>query len=443
MPHLRISQRQAPRRRGLFWWAALWLAVGASLVSACTLVPTAQNQPQHAEAPRHTLYVSYWHTQKPVKAPGDALDNPFAFIVAAMSTGDGKKSWQTTLLDSLGVGKVNPSPGGSARYYTLVSGPVVYVAASFGGTGVVAALDAYTGKILWKHDGVTDPIYAVQAANGVLYLQLGQNYLQALDGSNGQLLWKLSTGGYYSLGSIALAGQAVYIVEQSFGPERLGDPDPATYYFVRALRARAGTEIWRGSVEKTMNTVGYDLQADDQRVYLLKPSYSTGVANLPGTVTALRASDGSALWTYTETHVDVGGDFALFAHADTVVGQTLYLIAHKRLTALDAPTGTLRLSYATPFSLYRFTPPDRLYGAGNGRDEAFCSVNITDGTKQWCTPAEPVSQIIVGTENLYFLGYSGSEAKVMVMGQGDGHVVAQYQIDDPTQTFPGDFAGED
>jgi outer membrane protein assembly factor BamB len=355
-----------------------------------------------------------------------------------MTTGDGKKVWQTTLLDSTAVGQ-----GGSARYYTLVSGPIVYVVATVERQTVVAALDAYTGKLLWKHNGETDPINEAQAVNGVLYLWFGLNVLQALDGASGRLLWRLSTGDYYTLGSMAIAGQAVYIVEQSFGPERSGDPDPATYTFIRALRARDGKEIWRGSVEKTDNTVGYRLQADDQRVYLLKPSYESGGTNLPGTVSALRAGDGNTLWTYTEASFDVGGDFALFAR--TLVGPTLYLVAHTSVTALDVQTGTPRWSNETQFSLYGFIPPDRLYGAGKGRDDAFCSLNLTTGTKQWCAPIVPAapSQIIAGTENLYFLGYLESEEKALVVRQSDGQVVAQYQIDDPARTFPGGFGGED
>ena len=354
-----------------------------------------------------------------------------------MTTSDGKRVWQTTLLDNVAL-----SQGSSARYHTLISGPVVYVAGGLGQRGVIAALDAYTGTILWKHDSGTDAINDMQAANGILYLSVGRNDLQALDGVSGQLLWHLSTGDYYTLGSVAIAGQAVYIIEQSFGPERPGDRDPATYTFVRALRAHDGKDIWQGSVEKTDNTVGYRLQADDQRVYLLKPSYESGGTNLPGTVSALRAQDGGVLWTFTEASFTVD-DFTLFAR--TLAGQTLYLVAHTHMTALDAQTGRQRWSYETPFSLYVFISPDRLYGAGAGRDERFCSLNLSDGTKLWCAPVQPTtpSQIVVGTENLYFLGYLDSDEKVMVVRQSDGRVLAQYQIDDPTQTIPGGFGGED
>jgi outer membrane protein assembly factor BamB len=407
------------------------------VVSACAIFPFAQNTPQRSTAPRHTVYVSYWRSQKTSKAPGDLAGNSLAFIVAALATSDGKRVWRTTLLDTSAV-----SQGSSVRQYTLVSGPIVYVVGALGQWGVVAALDTYTGNILWKHESGADTISDMQAANGILYLSVGRNNLQALDGPSGQLLWRLSTGAYYTLGSVAIAGQAVYIIEQSFGPERPGDRDIATYTFARALRARDGKDIWQGSVEKTDNTVGYRLQADDQRLYLLKPSYESGGTNLPGTVSALRAQDGGVLWTYKETGFKVG-DFALFAR--TLVGQTLYLVGHQEMTALDAQTGTQRWTYETPFSLYLFIPPDQLYGAGVERDERFCSLNLTNGTKLWCSPVQPTtpSQIVVGTENLYFLGYVDADERVMAVRQSDGQLVAQYQIDDPTQTFPGGFGGED
>jgi outer membrane protein assembly factor BamB len=437
---LPLRGRFAPHQRARFYRAALWLAVGATLVgvvSACTISFPGQNQSQRSAAPPHTVYVSYWRAQKAVTAPGDLQGNALAFIVAAMTTSDGKRVWQSTLLDN-----VASSQGSSARYHTLISGPIVYVAGGLGQRGIVAALDAYTGTILWKHESGPDVISDMQAANGTLYLWVGLHELQALDGSSGRLLWRLATGDRYTLGSVAIAGQAVYIVEQSFGPERLGDPDPATYTFVRALRARDGKDIWQGSVEKTDNTVGYRLQADEQRVYLLKPSYDTGLRKLPGTVSALRAQDGGVLWTYTEASYTVD-DFTLFAHS--LVGQTLYLVAHTHVTALDTQTGTQRSSYETPFSLYLFMAPDRLYGAGAGRDDRFCSLNLSDGTKRWCSAVQPTtpSHIVAGTQNLYFLGYLDSDEKVMVVRQSDGQVVAQYQIDDPKRTFPGAFGGVD
>src|SRR5262245_27982879 len=160
MPPLR--GRCAPHHRARFYGAALWLAVGASLVgvvSACTISFPGQNQPQRAAAPPHTLYVSYWRAQKPVTAPADLQANALPFIVAAMTTSDGKRVWQTTLLDNVVLNQ-----GSSARYHTLISGPIVYVAGGLGQRGVVAALDAYTGTILWKHESGADVISDMQAA---------------------------------------------------------------------------------------------------------------------------------------------------------------------------------------------------------------------------------------------------------------------------------------
>lgn len=441
MPRMpQVPRPPALVRRTSLWLAALWLAAAACFLTACDLVPF--GQPQHSGPPPHTLFVSYLMATKPLTTPSNLVNNPIDYVVAAMTMGDGKTIWKTTVPGVLKVGKNGTPEGGARRDRVVVSGPIVYAMIDLGTRGVLAALDAYTGSLLWTHIEETNPIFEVKAAKGIVFIQSGLHTLQALDGQSGRRLWQLSSGTYYSLGSFAIASQTVYIVNQSFGPERLHDADTSTYYFIQALHASDGKEIWRTRVEQTENTVGYQLQADDQRVYVLKPSYATGV-NLPGTVVALRAQDGNALWTYQEPGF-TEGDFELFAN--TLVGQTLYLIPSP-VTALDAQSGKLLWTYDTRFHVTQFFPPDHLYGETLEPGEEFCWLRLTDGAKQWCAPLSPASRIVADANNLYFLGYQASpvsqapQAYVMVVSQSDGHVVNQYLIGDERSTSPGDLAG--
>jgi len=425
--------RQTSRQRPLFRIVALWLALGVCLVAASGVFLFWQGQ--HTNTPMHAIYVAYGSYARPVKKLSDLVDNPVTLRVAALDPHNGKRIWQTDLLTFSveSKGGASDSPG---RPGLIAAGSMVYAFTSTKQQGIVIALDAHTGTVLWKYIQNSNPIINVKTANGSVYIQEGQKNLQVLDGGSGRSLWQISAGTYDYIGSMAFSSQAVYIVEEGFGKS---PNDPSYVHLLRALRTSDGTEIWRGAVDKTDNTVPYQLQVDDQRVYLLKPSYESGGVNLPGTVVALHILDGSTLWTYHEQQYSEA-DFSYFAHS--LDGQTLYLPAFNSMTAIDAQDGKLLWTYKTPNEMNLFVPKDRLYGYV---DEAkyFCSLNLKDGTKRWCTSVQPGSGISVGTENLYFLGYQGSGEDMMVLRQSDGQVVGQYQIGDPRRTFLAGFAVEE
>lgn len=431
-----FNSQQASPQTSRFKKMTLWLALGVCCVAAAIGFLVYQNQPQ---ALAHAIFVSYWSFKKPVKTQSDLAGNSAALLVSALDANTGKQIWQTTLADFPDLTKIHSTNDGPSLLSITPSGPLVYAVVTSIHNGFVAALEARTGSILWKYTEATTQINNLQAANGLVFLQEGKyKTLQVLDGQSGKALWRFSTEADYTLDSLALTRDAVYIIEESFGPDR-PNSDGFTYVFLLALQASNGAQIWRGSTEKTLNTIGYQIQADDQRVYLLRPSHydhdSSGQeVGVPGEVAALRAQDGSLLWTSPEPRF-LESDYVYFAE-HSLFGQTLYLVDFSGLTALNVQDGKLLWTYQTPFEIIQFTPNTHLYGLTKRKDENLCSFNVKDGTKQWCTTINPLSLVIEGKEQAYFLGYQDVESgeKLMVLRQSDGQVVHQYQIGDPQRS---------
>jgi len=133
--------------------------------------------------------------QKPVHSDQGRMTTPAAIVVAALNADNGQEIWQRSLLD-LSADDV------SRLFYTTditIAGSLLYAIISTPVNGLVVALDAGSGRILWKYAEQIGTIYSPIAANGAFYMQVGHttlNILQALDGQSGKLLWSVSTGDY-------------------------------------------------------------------------------------------------------------------------------------------------------------------------------------------------------------------------------------------------------
>jgi outer membrane protein assembly factor BamB len=435
-----FNRHQALAHTSSFKKITLWLALGVSFAAAASGLLACQSKPQ-PQALAHAIFVSYWSFKKPVKTPNDLIDNSAVLLVSAMDANTGRQTWQTTIFDVPDLSKTPSSNAGLSVSSITPAGPYVYVVATNALNGFVAALDASTGSILWKAQEPKQ-INTLQVANGLVFVQMGSHTtLQVLDGQSGKVLWHRSTEPNYLINSLALTRNAVYILEESFLPTSEGQ----AHVFLLALQAGNGAEIWRGSVEHTNNTVGYQIQADAERVYLLRPSHydldlSGQELKVPGEVVALRARDGSPLWTTPEPRF-LESDYVYFEE-HTLFGQTLYLVDFAGLTALNVQDGKLLWTYTAPLEIIQFIPNTRLYGLSKQENEHLCSFHVNDGTKQWCTSINPLSLVIAGKEQAYFLGYQDTTSgeKLMVLRQSDGQVVHQYQIGDQERTQIQTFA---
>ncbi len=261
--------------------------------------------------------------------------NPYENVLNPSNVSGLRKAWARWV-----PSRVTASPA--------VVGGVVYV----GMYDSVKALDAKTGKTLWKFDAgyissspavadgvvyagsVNGSVYALDAAtgtklwslytgnsvwaaptvvDGVVYVASGNIY--ALDAATGTELWSFAPGGTVEYSSPAVANGIVYV----------GSWDHHLY----AIDAATGTEVW-----------SYTFSAN----VWSSPAVANGVAYMgseDGNVYALDAATGKKLWTFL-----TGGDVDYSCPA--VANGVLYIgSSDHNVYALDATTGTKLWSFAT------------------------------------------------------------------------------------------------
>lgn len=383
------------------------------------------------------LYVGYNLYQKALRSPSDLV--PITLVVAALNANDGKKIWQSNIVDI-------PSGEGPFDTQITVDGTLLYVVFSpTFSTGQIVALEAKTGHILWRYTENAGRIFPTVAARGVFFMKVEPNTLQALDGQSGKRLWSVSTGEYV-LDLIAVTGKAVALYQFK---AVLGVPEPSYSGIVRVLRLSDGGEIWQKEVANLSGGADLpnlvQLQADDQAVYLLKWQRKLEHSSFEGgrTLVALSIQNGTLLWSddqLQENPDSLGAWLVLSEHR-------LYLVGQYHMSFFNAQNGALLKAYTTPSNLVltttlasqSFVPQNYLYGNGPGMREQFCSLKSSDGTKLWCSDIYPdIGKIVVGNENIYLSGYRAGDQQraIYVLRQLDGRQVGRYSMGDPTLVNP-------
>lgn len=157
-----------------------------------------------------------------------------------------------------------------------------------GGTwaGAVEAMRPTDGALYWRFDtGTGAPVTNVLVQDGVIYANASGEHgdLFALRAGDGTLLWHFTLHQFEGGPTPFLLTDGVVLVEASDG--------------VYALSTRDGHQLWHGNLVPLLG-------AGDGRVFVAGVESSTPVGNTStqpasagGTITAVRATDGRALWT--------------------------------------------------------------------------------------------------------------------------------------------------
>lgn len=416
-------------------------------IAACTLPFQSTSLPP-PPPPGQILYVLV--TSHPAQ-PKPQSTISVTYNAVALRSSSGQRLWQSAAetLPAEDAGEARIVSGGSVLYVSI-SGPQTSGRPSVGVKGRVIALDARSGKALWKVglDGVVIQRLAV-AANGNLYLQVDKR-VEALDGASGAQLWSASTDASYYLSQLIVTKSAVYVEQEAnFLP---GSQQGNTYdsVVVRALGLNDGREIWRREVANTdrdglLSLVRVSMQADEQVVYLLREGQ---VQETHGLVTglfprttlfALNARDGSPRWSNQTQHGDAWQDFDLF-----LSGQTLYVrgVASPGLSSMSAfqrQNGARLWTWQAPFVLSPVEPPDHIYGSSINKGESLCALRESDGSKAWCANYNQAGPVLFGRGRIYLVAfkvsYQGSSvsetpAQLYFLNESDGSLIAQYSPGD-------------
>lgn len=223
-----------------------------------------------------------------------------------------------------------------ANVYFLSSAEMDYGGPSFP-TDTLVAVAARSGAIRWQR-ALAGTRSQLAVAGDIAYVatflpppDTGNVELAAYRGADGVLLWQTSVADSLSHAVLAASGDAVYLLT--------GVATPGSPVTLVALRASDGTQVWSAESNADANTYITTLVAAPDAVYL---SATTGLQ-------VYRSSDGEPLWTsdqHLSARVVVGAGFAVlpsesggFSVVHASDGSAICQVGGKFVATLDALDG--------------------------------------------------------------------------------------------------------
>jgi outer membrane protein assembly factor BamB len=215
--------------------------------------------------------------------------------------------------------------------------------------------------------GVPDYSVHPTVVDGVVYVSTSANVTYALIGSTGTLLWRSTTKGATYLPPMVARG-IVYV------NTNLSDTASSIY----ALQATDGKLLWSQQGDNTFSLA----QVANDIVY-----EASG-----GVITAARASDGSTLWSYATKGRDAPSVYSITWVSEGLVYGSVFPYSNTgpsgsrtTLFALRARDGSQLWSRTGAL----LTEDQGIIYSGNGN--TLCAVQAGDGKQRWCR--------VIGPEN--------------------------------------------
>jgi outer membrane protein assembly factor BamB len=225
--------------------------------------------------------------------------------VVALSTGGGRQ-WVQNLRPE---GERDVGPGGGVA----VDGGVVYAATSY---RQVAALDAGSGREIWKVDIDTPARGAPVAGAGHVFVVTQSNEVYALNQSDGSIAWTYAgieeAAGLLSAANPAITGNRVIV------PFSSGE--------IMAIDIKSGEPAWVDGVSRGFRTLALSGLADVSASPVVSgnTAYATGVA---GRTVAVDVRTGARRWEQdlgsVHTPIVSGGALFMVDLDDRMVGLSL------------------------------------------------------------------------------------------------------------------------
>jgi len=256
----------------------------------------------------------------PVVSGGRIFTIDAGVTVMATSTG-GQSLWSADL--TAAFDKAGDAAGGGLA----VAGDRVFAATGF---GEVVALDASSGKVLWRQR-VDAPVAGAPATDGTaVYVSGRDGSAWAIDASDGKVIWQVAgtpgAAGYVGTAAPSVGDRAVIF------PSAGGD-------LMAVLKIGGGTKIWQASLAGKRLGRAYALTPDvtGDAVIDGKVIYAGSGA---GRTVAMSSSSGERIWS--------AGEGAL--GPVVVAGGSLFMVNDEaELVRLDAETGDVIWAVPMPY----------------------------------------------------------------------------------------------
>ena len=186
------------------------------------------------------------------------------------------------------------------------------------GEGEIYAINATTGKIVWRNWKVGDSGYSITYYDGKVYHSAGGTKVTCYDGTNGTKLWEFEAGprAFFAFGGAAAYG--LYF-----------DKSMALPGYVAAWDAKTGEMIWKQPAHY-MITYGVPVVADG-KVYVHTCDQAAGqsVAGIPApgySFTCFDAFTGQVIW---QIPINIALPMVAYGNLYGISGGTLYCIGEK------------------------------------------------------------------------------------------------------------------
>lgn len=332
---------------------------------------------------------------------------------------------------------------GSGKRAALLGEPVIADGKVFviDAKGRVMALKEFNGTVLWTTDLPPDNVKddsllggGVSYAKGKVFASTGFSEVSALDANTGKVLWRRSVTAPVRAGA-TLYGDMVYVTSV----------DNKGW----ALSADDGHVVWTTSGNDSAATL----------LAAASPAADNGVVLLPyssGQISAVRAGDGSPLWSdviaggrrneATATIADIAGRPVLDGHRVFVMGYGGLLVG------IDAHTGNRAWELEASGISQPWLAGDTLFVVTS--DSKAMAVSASTGKVRWTTPL-PLGSATSGdlanggwaaaitywalssgdTEHVRWLGpvltsdrliIAGSDGRLLTLSPYDGHFLGQF-----------------
>lgn len=267
----------------------------------------------------------------------------------------------------------------------IVNG-ILYIGTTFG----IHALDAKTGKEVWRYNtkGFVKAVPAV--SNDILYIGADDNQLYAIDARAGTLKWNNNKAldGYTS--SPAVINNRVYSL-----------PRDGSFY---AFDINNGEIVWNTLIGKVSES---------------SPAIGEGIITFGtdgGDIIGLDASTGKEKWRYNTGVTDIKSSPAI-ADGTVFIGSN-----DGSLYAISADKGALKWKYSTNDNILSSPSVKNGVVYFGGRDSNFFAIDMVTGKLKWKYPnsgqifsAPAISNDVVyfGTKNNFIYGLNANSGELL------------------------------